>query len=169
MSSNELSDTQKAVKICIGSVSLILNVLTVIFAVTNFWKYLCGKRNPKVLIVLFYFFVFTCTICQCFVSVKYLMMGKPSKYLVIPLKISVTGLFYIVGFSMFTLAVSVQRSLKIIEKKSMVRRQRCIILALVLLMLPNLLLINMDQAFVAVITAILILTINAFGFLYLRC
>ena len=169
MSSNELSDTQKAAKITIGSVSLILNMLSVIFAVTNFSKYLCGKRNAKVLIVLFYFFVFTCTICQCFVSIRYLMMGKPSKYLVIPLKISVTGLYYIVGFSMFTLAVSVQRSLKIIEKRSMVRRQRCIILALVLLMMPNLLLINMDKAIVAVISATLVLTINAFGFLYLRC
>ena len=75
---SEITDTQKAVKISIGAVSLALNVFTVLFAIYNFWKYLYGKRVAKVLIVLFYLFVFICTICQCYISVKYIMLVKAS-------------------------------------------------------------------------------------------
>ena len=122
MSEPEWTQTQKIVKITIGSVSLVLNILTVIFAIYNFWKYLYGKRAAKVLIVLFYFFVFVCTVCQCYISGLYIMLQKPSIYFTVPLKISVIGLYYVVGFSMYTLALSIRRSLRIIRKRVMVRR-----------------------------------------------
>ena len=122
MSEPELTQTEKIVKITIGSVSLVLNILTIVFAIYNFWKYLYGKRAAKVLIVLFYFFVFVCTVCQSYISTRYIMLQKPSDYFTIPLKMSVIGLYYVVGFSMYTLALSIRRSLRIIRKRVMVQR-----------------------------------------------
>ena len=166
---SEITDTQKAVKISIGAVSLALNVFTVLFAIYNFWKYLYGKRVAKVLIVLFYLFVFICTICQCYISVKYIMLVKASKYVAYPLEISVQGLYYIVGLSMFQLAISIQRSLRIIRKKTMVRRQRCTVAILVLLMIPSFGLVFFNKEIIDILTGLFVLIINAAGFFYLRC
>ena len=169
MSDQELTYTEKIVKITIGSVSLALNILTILFAIYNFWKYLYGKRVAKVLIVLFYLFVFVCTLCQCYISAKYIMLEKPSDYWTVPLKISVIGLYYVVGFSMYTLALSIRRSLRIIRKRVMIRRQRISIVLFVLLMLPNLSLLFLNNEIVEIVSGVLVLSINAVGFLYLRC
>ena len=73
MSGKDLNNEQLVILNVANSISAGLNAFTFINAFYNVVKYVCKRRINRLLIILFYTFVFTTTLTQAFLQVFYIV------------------------------------------------------------------------------------------------